>query len=183
MNSIEQPCNPDWMDLVQRNRMLAYKAANRIAGQAERAGEVEMDDMIQEALIALMRAAKMFDPARGIRFSTFGFTFAMNAVRDAVRRQRNRRRLIGVVISLDEQLLKQYSPSQCQKTDHEHNHTSCATILSHLEDDHAHLLQLHYLQGWSVRQIADHLNVSRFIVRRKLAQARSSARQVAMRSS
>jgi RNA polymerase sigma factor (sigma-70 family) len=53
------------------------KRGMRTAGLSE-------DDMHQEAMIALYRAAKDFDPSRGYKFSTLAWAYILNAVRRVV---------------------------------------------------------------------------------------------------
>jgi RNA polymerase sigma-B factor len=52
--------------LVEAHVGLAYKGAGRLSGRG-----VELEDLRQVALIALVRAVERFDPSRGFAFSTF----------------------------------------------------------------------------------------------------------------
>lgn len=49
----------------------------------------EWDDSYQDGLLGLMRAAQLYDPTRGIRFSTYAYNWISDAV------ARGRRRLLG----------------------------------------------------------------------------------------
>jgi RNA polymerase primary sigma factor len=60
--------------LVSDNSGLVYKFARRFGRFAEE------DDAVQEGFIALMRAAKKFDPSRGYRFSTYAVRSIINAL-------------------------------------------------------------------------------------------------------
>jgi RNA polymerase sigma-B factor len=59
-------------DLAQRDRFvcenlhLVYSVARRFAGLGE-----SLDDLIQEGAIGLVNAVDLFDPARGVKFSTY----------------------------------------------------------------------------------------------------------------
>lgn len=53
-------------DLVQRHLGLAQSLASRYANRGE-----SLDDLVQVAMIGLVRAAERFSPERGIQFSTF----------------------------------------------------------------------------------------------------------------
>jgi RNA polymerase sigma-B factor len=53
-------------ELVRRHIRLAYGLANRFAGRGE-----PNEDLEQVALAGLLLALRRFDPARGLRFSTF----------------------------------------------------------------------------------------------------------------
>lgn len=52
--------------LIRRNRPLAARIAARYAGHGE-----ELEDLIQVAMIGLIKAVDRFDPSRGVRFSTY----------------------------------------------------------------------------------------------------------------
>ncbi len=62
------------------NLGLARKVANRYVG---RAGVLDFDDLLQEATLGLMRAARDFDPNR-TRFSTYGTLWANKYVQVAI---------------------------------------------------------------------------------------------------
>ena len=51
--------------LVEANLGLAHAAAARFAGRGE-----SSEDLLQVAMIGLLRAANRFDPDRGVSFST-----------------------------------------------------------------------------------------------------------------
>jgi RNA polymerase primary sigma factor len=53
-------------ELILRNLRLVYAIARRYAGSG-----LEMEDIIQEGMIGLIRAVDKFDPERGVAFSTY----------------------------------------------------------------------------------------------------------------
>lgn len=53
-------------ELILRNLRLVYAIARRYAGSG-----LEMEDLIQEGTIGLIRAVDKFDPERGVAFSTY----------------------------------------------------------------------------------------------------------------
>src|SRR5207253_9290741 len=54
--------------LLRLNRLLVRKAAHVYLA---RAGALELDDLLQEGALGLLRAAALFDPEHGTRFSTY----------------------------------------------------------------------------------------------------------------
>lgn len=56
-------------ELCQNNRRLVRWFAERYFGSA--AGKVELDDLEQEGIMGLLEAAKKFDFAKGVKFSTY----------------------------------------------------------------------------------------------------------------
>ncbi|MBR5992714.1 MAG: sigma-70 family RNA polymerase sigma factor [Lachnospiraceae bacterium] len=49
-------------------------------------GGIELDDILQEGRFALLEAAKIFDENEDVKFSTFAYTVAGNAMRDLCRK-------------------------------------------------------------------------------------------------
>lgn len=81
----------DQRELVSRNLPLAWHAAGRAFRLAHARGEplaAALEDLHQDAVVALCRAAREYDPARGARFSTFASHVIANHLRDAMRRHR-----------------------------------------------------------------------------------------------
>ncbi len=60
----------------------------------------DWDDLAQEGMLGLLRAARRFDPGRGLQFSTFAYHHIVGAVKDAIRRRGGE----PVCLSLDEPL-------------------------------------------------------------------------------
>ncbi|MCG8669938.1 MAG: sigma-70 family RNA polymerase sigma factor [Pseudomonadales bacterium] len=69
---------------VSANIRLVYFVARR---HMERG--MTLDDMVQEGVIGLMRAAFKFDPNVGVRFSTYSFWWIKQAIRQAISKQRS----------------------------------------------------------------------------------------------
>lgn len=57
-------------DLVTANLGLVHAVVNQHCGAAKAAG-ISKEELVQEGSLGLLRAAELFDPARGLRFSTY----------------------------------------------------------------------------------------------------------------
>lgn len=57
-------------DLVTANMGLVHAVVNQHCGAAKAAG-ISKEELIQEGALGLLRAAELFDPSRGLRFSTY----------------------------------------------------------------------------------------------------------------
>jgi RNA polymerase primary sigma factor len=64
-------------DAVLENMGLVYMVANGLRGRG-----LDHDDLVNEGVIGLMNAVKLFDPSRNIRFSTY----AVHAIRRSIMR-------------------------------------------------------------------------------------------------
>lgn len=71
--------------MVQSNVRLVFSVLRRF-----RIAEADWDDMIQEGIIGLQRAAEKFDPARGYKFSTYAYWW----IRQGIQRSHATCRLI-----------------------------------------------------------------------------------------
>jgi len=67
-------------ELVENNLALATYFAKRF-----RASHMELDDLIQEGRRGLIDAADRFDPARGIKFSTYAAWHIRKSIMEAIR--------------------------------------------------------------------------------------------------
>lgn len=65
--------------MVQQNRSLVAGIARRFAGQG-----IQVDDLIQEGTLGLLRAIDKFDPARGFQFSTYAIWWIRQGISRAV---------------------------------------------------------------------------------------------------
>jgi len=68
-----------YRQLVQSNLRLAVSLARKATGYG-----VPLLDLIQEGNVGLMRAARLFDPGRGVRFSTYATWWIRQAIGRAV---------------------------------------------------------------------------------------------------
>ncbi len=70
--------------LVVANIRLVYHVALRFQNKS-----LDLDDLVQEGILGLIRAAEKFDGEAGFRFSTYGFWWIKQAVRQALANQRS----------------------------------------------------------------------------------------------
>lgn len=66
--------------LVEKNLPLATYFARRF-----RATNMDLEDLIQEGRVGLIEAAERFDPARGIKFSTYAAWHIRKSIMEAIR--------------------------------------------------------------------------------------------------
>src|SRR5690606_10673188 len=65
--------------MVHQNRALVAGIARRFAGKG-----IQVDDLIQEGTLGLLRAIDKFDPKRGFQFSTYAIWWIRQAISRAV---------------------------------------------------------------------------------------------------
>ncbi len=88
---VEQDLGRAWRDRGDRDAMHRLVASHMrlavsMAGRFRRYG-VPMPDLMQEAHLALMKAAEKFDPERGVRFSSYATWWIRAGLQDYVMRQ------------------------------------------------------------------------------------------------
>src|SRR5579859_2412989 len=84
--------------LIEANTRLVASIALKFRGRG-----LDMDDLLQEGLLGLMRAADKFDYRRGFKFSTYATWWVMQAVSRALGEQA---RTIRIPIHMNDQLNK-----------------------------------------------------------------------------
>ena len=84
---------------VVANLGLARLVVRRFLARFGRVAEA--DDLMQEACLGLIRAARQYNPDRGVRFSTYAFRCCWRACVDAVRSRQPRRPTHADDTSLD----------------------------------------------------------------------------------
>ena len=74
--------------LIEKNMGFIVQTADLIYRSASLEGSdlnIDVDDLVQEGSIGLLRAVDGFDPARKIKFLTYAAPFIRNAMTDLVR--------------------------------------------------------------------------------------------------
>jgi len=66
-------------ELVSNNIGLVHAVVKNYAGRARRSG-VPLEELVQEGVMGLLRAAELFDPERGLRFSTYATVWIKGAL-------------------------------------------------------------------------------------------------------
>ena len=96
--------------LISANVRLVYHIARRHQNSG-----LEMDDMVQEGVLGLLRAAQKFDVDTGFRFSTYGFWWIKQSIRQAIAKQRSS---IRYPFHLNTQITQLYAFSQLYQARH-----------------------------------------------------------------
>ncbi len=170
----------DPRQLAVDNLRLAYKVASSFTRRAQAVG-LDMDDLRQEAVVALMRAAAVFDPARGFAFSTLAYKVIRQHLLGVLKKRRNRP-LAGLPRDCNGQELAfkdehGEAPDAPAEGDDEKALVQRLMLMLHPEDRRA--IELHYLGSKTLSEVAQATGVSKERVRQRLVRALARMRTVA----
>lgn len=149
------------MRRAQQGERSAYAALLREAARLVRAfvrkrvREEDVEDIVQDTLLAIHRHRHTFDPSRP--FSPWMYAIARHRMLDALRRQRSRaaREVLGEV-----------DVEHCDTTEAANSlHAVLQTALTQLSHAQREVIQLLKFEGFSVREISDQTGRSESLVK------------------
>lgn len=80
-------------ELVEKNMGLVYYLARSFQKST---GGIEYDDLVQEGMVGLVKAARAFDESKGILFSTYAWISIKRRILLYIKRQRKHKRDISI---------------------------------------------------------------------------------------
>jgi DNA-directed RNA polymerase sigma subunit (sigma70/sigma32) len=84
--------------LAESNMGLAVQLARAAYGVAPKLGDVCLEDLIQAAMLGLIKAAATFDPERGVKFSTYAAPRIKRYIQRPIRQSlRNREKIVRLM--------------------------------------------------------------------------------------
>ena len=181
----------DQCRLVEDNINLCYKYLQKSIekGQTLYRYGIDDDDMIEIAYEALVSAAKTFDPEKKIKFSTYFWTVCKNLIAHEVQgMKRAKRKIFLNCISLEQPVkgstkisIRDTIPSL---TDSMEEHVVKTDLFRVLREEIAKLpekpreaIELYYIAGYSVREVADMLKVDTHVITNRTMKGRRILKQ------
>jgi len=139
------------------------------------------EELVQETVAQALAAEADF--RNEAKLFTWLCAIARRKVADHFRGQRRSREVVSLDGRLREQLtLYSREPLPEEVVEHKETQKFVRQCLSQLSDDYALALQLKYVEGWPVRQIADALGRSEAATESLLSRAREQFRTVFLSS-
>ena len=129
------------------------------ARAADYAGSIEFEDLVQEGTIGILNAVRMFDPAAGVRFSTFAYLCIDRSILSAVRRALRKKQIPKTaLISMESGAVPERPEPDPEQLliDRESVQALEDKLAARLARTELRVLQL-YLRGSSYKQIAGQL--------------------------
>jgi len=151
-------------ELVSRWHPRFRRHAHCLVGNREAA-----EDVVQEAWLAIVKGLPRLDAAGA--FAGWAYRIVANKCVDWVRRQKRDRRLSAA-------LAETASPGQELAGNAPDRAELLRAALARLPADRRALLCMHYLEGFSMTQIADIVNVPEGTVKSRLYHARQELRRL-----
>ena len=91
-------------DVVRQYRPLVCKIANRYRAALEKTGAVDLDDLIQAGMIAIMKAQKNYRPEEGLSFVNYSWDYVRSAIRRTLGFNDNTGAAPAIMVYLDDPL-------------------------------------------------------------------------------
>lgn len=138
------------------------------------------DDVFAEARVGLWKACKLFDPAKGVKFSTFAFGVIKNEI---LHYRRSVKKSIGKEFSINAVLKGENSDSSAKTYEdvlgYEHDYDNSILyiqIRDAIQQNYKYL-ELYYIKNMTQQEIANIEKCSQIQVSRKLKKEREKLRQ------
>lgn len=161
----------DWLEGCKKGNRTAQREAYRtlfpiLRGAVRRytKNEADVQDILQEAFIRIFKSTEQFDPTRG-SFMNWSIRIAINtAINEGKKRARHRVTEHEVSVPIEPNALQDMALEDLVHT------------LSAMPEDQYHVLNLHLVDGFSHKEIADLLDITPDISRQRLTRARKWVR-------
>lgn len=124
-------------ELLEKYSKLVYKVAHTYCKNTEL-----FDDCTQEGFLALINAARTFDESRGTQFTTYATTCVRNQILGFLNGERK-----NTCIEIPEDTVSPEEDIDAKVT--------CDMLLNRLSEKSRDIVEMHYLKGYSMAEIAE----------------------------
>src|SRR5579885_2400325 len=172
------PVRPDLRELTQSHLPLVLSEVEKVF-IAPGIG-LERDDLVSAGVVGLIRAARKYDPARGVVFGVFARTYVRGAILDEIRSvvHRGAAREIMIIPNRDEPFdADTVADAEGQESDVILTARIRRSMDAALDENERLLLTLYYYEDLTIRQIAKVLRQSVSSVGRGLTRAVGKLKQ------
>jgi len=166
--------------LILRYLPYARKVAAHLHGRHLRC-EASVEDYIQWACVGLMEAFDHFQLNRGAQFTTYALPRMLGAIRDGLETITGRWQEFAVAPEDMETLVSAEAEGPDQvgvELERRQMRLRLHGLLKHLTAREESVLRLHYLQGWSFKEIGQDLGITKGRVSQLHGQALERLRQL-----
>jgi RNA polymerase primary sigma factor len=85
--------------LIRHNIRLAVSIARRYSSNSNSSTNISLEDLVQEGILGVNRAAEKFDHTKGFKFSTYATHWIMHFIQRAINRDRSTIRVPGHIVA------------------------------------------------------------------------------------
>lgn len=173
---------PDQEQLVLDNAPLAKSLAWQLWQSCSSVRSVGgIEDCRQAAMLGLVKAAVVFDPSRGVKFSTLAWQCIRNAVLSSARHRRPVDLTSACPYPDDEDFLESPDASAHDSLATGESNASLRRAIACLNDTERHLVRRFYgidAPAATTRELAEEMKISRQAVSRRILVARGKMRAI-----
>lgn len=165
-------------ELVEKNMGLVYY----IARSFQNSTGLEYDDLVQEGMVGLVKAARTFDESRGILFSTYAGRCIQNEILKYLRQQRKHRdKTVSMNILLhgqDKLKIEDFLGTSQNKCENICNQELFRQGISVLNDRQKRIILLYYGLGYKQTELSKQFGISQAQISRSIKKSLEKMRKI-----
>lgn len=144
--------------LASRHFGLVWSVAQKLRGQTH--PNIDVDDLVSDGALGLLRAAERFDPSRSVPFQSFALPIIRGAMLDGLRRRNGWRKSVAPVpkfVALDRAMDRAVDDPNLVAIGRS---DEVEAILRRLAPRQRLLIRQHFLEGRMQRDVGSRLGIS-----------------------
>ena len=136
-----------------------YYLVNVIIAKCAPSADIDMDSLVSDCSVGLLKAARRFNVDSGVKFKTFAWTWIHGALRMNLRDHSRRKER---TVYIGQELENSPVPSDVETVD---DRDEIEKLMKCLNDNERRIIDLIVLNSYGVQETAKNCGMSRFLVK------------------